>query len=437
VAGGRVAAGDLLLEGERILAVGDLGGAPGADRVLDADGCYVLPGLMDFHTHLDDRIGRFDLADTCLSGSRVAVANGITTLFAFVTQGPEETLALAVDRALDKARCGSWTDLGWHLTPTRLDEAGWRDVEAHLARGFRTLKFYTTYRAAGIFSGYDDLAAIFDRLAGREVRILVHAEDDALMAALVPAGLDRAIQHARLRPPEAEALAVDRLLSLASRASLHLVHVSTPEAARAIGRARARQDVSCETCPQYLWLDEAMLARPDGHRWICSPPLRRDREAFRDLARAGAFDLYATDHCAFLARDKDDWDGTDFRQVPNGLPGLGALPHLVWRLFGDDPDRAALELARRCAENPARLAGIGHRKGALRPGLDADIAILDPAGPLRPLRSSLAEVHEPYPLETSPLRFRHVLLRGRPVVEEGAFLPVPPMGRALCQEGRA
>ncbi len=91
----RIQDADVLVEDGRIAAVGRLG-AVGADRVIDASGCYVLPGLMDFHTHVDDQIGRFYLADTYESGTRVALQNGITTLCTFVTQDPGQSLAQAM-----------------------------------------------------------------------------------------------------------------------------------------------------------------------------------------------------------------------------------------------------------------------------------------------------------------------------------------------------
>ena len=217
---------------------------------------------------------------------------------------------------------------------------------------------------------------------------------------------------------------MEALVGLAARCSvsLHVVHVSTIAAAERIRDARRRQDVTCETCPQYLWLDETWLERPDGHRWICSPPLRGGRGRFRELAREGAFDLFATDHCAFVRADKDTWDGRDVRTVANGLAGLGALPHLAWKLWEDDPDRAALELTLRLSTNPAVRLGVESRKGALRPGLDADVVVLDPRGDERPIRSSLADAWETYPGMTSRLAFRHVLLRGEPVVEDGRVL---------------
>jgi dihydropyrimidinase len=434
VLGDRLVRGGVLIDGERIVAAGTEVDE-GAERVFDLQGRYVLPGFVDLHVHLDDRIGRFELADSYRSGSEVAIRSGITTLCSFITQGASETLEDAIARTLVKCRGESHCDLHWHVTPTRFGSADLERLDGLLDAGWRTFKLYTTYRNAGIFSEYPRIADLFRRLGPKGARFLVHCEDDAsLRAAFLPdAERSRALAHARIRPPKAEWTAVQKLLSLAAEhgTRLHVVHVSTAEAAEAILEHRAHGKVTCETCPQYLWLDEGWLEREQGHRWVCSPPLRKRREDFRALARDGAFDVFATDHCAFRRRDKDDWDGNDVRTVANGLPGLGALVPLVWRLFEDDPDQAALELAKRVSENPARVAGLWPRKGLLRPGSDADLAVLDPDGPEHPIRCSLADVHEPYAGFRTRLSVPLVVRRGVVVVEEGFLLEENPGGIAL------
>ncbi len=418
---GLVGDADLLLEGGHVSAVGrDLGPA---DREIDASGCFVLPGLVDFHVHVGDRIGRFELADDYESGTRVAVRNGVTTLCAFVTQGPGQSLGEALRAARGRATGSCHADVAWHLTPTRFEVADWAEMEELALAGHRTFKLYTTYRGAGLFSDHERLEELFRRLGPLGVRFLLHCEDDALLESIETSGMDlsRASSHALLRPEAAEVSAVEALLDLAARCQvpLHVVHVSTVAAAERIRGAKARQDVTCETCPQYLWLDEAWLDRPDGHRWLCSPPLRGNRERFRALAREGAFDFFATDHCAFRKADKDDWDGRDVRTVANGLPGVGGLLHHAWRLWANDPVRAAAEVSLLLSKNPAVRLGLDGRKGALRTGLDADVVVLDPNGPARPVRGTESDAYEAFPGFTSNLALRHVFVHGEPVVKDG------------------
>ena len=420
----RIQDADVLVEDGRIAAVGQLGDAA-ADRVIDAAGCYVLPGLMDFHTHVDDRIGRFYLADDYESGTRVALQNGITTLCTFVTQGPDGSLPDAMAKARAKAEGHCHCDVLWHLTPTTFAPADLETMDALVAAGYRTFKLYTTYKAAGIYASYELIDRLLRRLGPLGAVIMVHCEDDEVIAGVDPARLDlaRAHTHTALRPAQAEVVAARKVLdlALAAEAALHVVHVSTVETARMLADGRTRGDISFETCPQYFALDDAMLSRPDGHHWLCSPPLRPDRDGMAELVRSGAADIIATDHCAFRPQDKDDWNHADLRTVANGLPGLGALPHLAWRVWEEDPDRAALALATHLALNPARRAGVQDRKGALRPGLDGDLVVLDPLGPERAVHSTLVPAFEAFPGFTSRLSFRHVLLRGEPRVANGAL----------------
>jgi len=426
VTGGRLEAVDLLIEDSKFAALGQFRDLQ-PDREIDAAGLFVLPGFLDFHTHIADRIGRFELADGYPSGTEVAVLNGITTVCTFVTQGQAESLPDALRRAQAKAAGSCHVDVLWHLTPTAYEAEDLADQRTLLEAGFRTWKFYTTYRAAGLYCDTARLEDNFRRLGPLGARILMHCEDDGCLCGVDPASLDlaRASSHALLRPGIAESHSVEDLVALASRFTvpLHIVHVSTVEAAERLMEARSRADVTCETCPQYLWLDEGWLGREDGHRWICSPPLRGRRDTFRALARSGAFDVLATDHCAFRAVDKDAWDRQDVRTVANGLAGIGALPQLAWKLWADSPERAAVELALRLSRNPARLAGVENRKGDIRPGLDADLVLLDPAGPDRPLRSSLSDCHETYPGFSSTLSLREVFLRGETVSRDGVLVP--------------
>jgi len=434
----RLESWDLLLEDGRIAAMGPaLEATP--DCVVDASGAYVLPGFIDIHTHLDDRIGHFELADDYERGSRVAVLNGITTIGSFVTQGPEESLRAAMQRARAKASGRLHADLAWHLTPTSFTEADFAFLETLPRAGYHTIKLYSTYREAGIFADYDRMASLFRRLGPHGFRFLVHGEDDALLSAVDLSALDLTLasSHGRMRSVATEVTAINTLAALAAEtgASIHVVHVSSTAGAAAVAQGRVIADLSCETCPQYLWLSDDHLAQPDGHRWLCCPPLRQDPSGLRAFARTGAFEVLATDHCAFRKQDKDAWNHRDIRTVASGLPGLGALPHLAWKIWEGDPDVAALAMARHLSREPARVMGFSHRKGALVPGLDADVVVLDASGVQRPIQASLSDVYDPYSGFTSPLAFRHVLRRGEVVVaHDNLCSPERPSGQLLQGE---
>ncbi|MFI5168297.1 MAG: dihydroorotase family protein [Thermoanaerobaculales bacterium] len=426
---------DVRVEAERIADIGELTPQPGED-VLDATALHVLPGMIDAHVHVDDHIGRFELADTWSTASEIAVRNGITTLVGFVTQQSAETLTSAVERCLARARGRSRCDFTFHLTPTGWPW-DWREVEALAARGLTTFKLYTTYREVGLFSSYDRIAEVMAHLASLGARLLVHCEDDATLAAIDSAGviLTDPVSHTRLRPEEAEVEAIRRVIALAARTGCltHVVHVSSAEGAEAIAAARTRGvAITSETAPHYLLLDDGSLRGPEGHRWLCTPPLRSPatRARMEALAGDGAFDLFATDHCAFCKADKDDWHG-DFRRAAFGIAGIGALAPLLFELLATRHRLLLAELVRRLSANPARFLGAYPRKGVIGVGADADLVVLDPHGPVRPVRSSLADSYETYPGATSTLDVRHVLVRGRAVVRDGELVSARDFGGCL------
>lgn len=427
----------ILVEGGRLAAIGEsVVGGDGVER-LDATGAQVVPGFIDIHVHVADRIGRFELADDFASGTEVAVRNGITTLFTFATQRSGESLAATVERYRRRAAGRCHCNAGLHLTPT-LWPWDWHEVERLAARGTSTVKLYTTYREAGLHTDWKRLEVVMRRLGELGVRLLLHCEDDGTLAAAgaTARGVADPYSHAMARPQAAEIEAIRRAVELAERTGcrLHVVHVSTEAGAALIGAARRRgAAVSCETCPQYLLLSDERLRGAAGRRFLCTPPLRDEatRVRLEGLAASGAFDLLATDHCAFLRADKDGWSA-DYRDVPNGLPGLGALVPLAYELFVRRHTLPLGELVRRLAENPARAVNLYPRKGALVAGADADLVVLDEHGPARRVAATLADVHDPWSDRATNLAVRHVLLAGRRVVRDGVLLaPETPRGALL------
>ncbi len=298
-----------------------------------------------------------------------------------------------------------------------------------MARGCVTFKLYTTYRDAGLYTDYGRLREVMTRLAALGARLLLHCEDDAVLerAGRAFAGPGRPTSHPLLRPEEAETGAIRRVLELvaATGCRTHVVHVSTAEGARLVAEARRRLPVTCETAPHYLALDGSWLEREDGHRWLCTPPLRSaaTRDALLGIVREGGVDLLATDHCAFSRADKDVHRDDPLR-VPRGVAGIGALVPLAFELLLERTGAAGL--VRLLAETPARLLGVFPRRGALAPGADGDLVVLRPGGPRRPVVSTVADAHETYPGFTTGLEVRAVLLGGEWMVRDGAVVPGTP-----------
>jgi len=214
----------------------------------------------------------------------------------------------------------------------------------------------------------------------------VHAENSPIAEfntdLAVRSGKTTPMDFARTKPSLVEAEAINRALFLAewAQAGLYVFHLSTREGLDLIAKVRARgMRVYAETCTHYLTLTDACYDHVDGHRFICSPPLRgsADVEALWLGIDNGLITVVSSDHCGFDTSAKDRGRG-DFTRVPNGLPGVGVrLP--VMFTHGVKTGRISLsELVALLSTNPARTFGFFPRKGAIKPGSDADLVLMNP-----------------------------------------------------------
>jgi len=427
---------DVVVSGGRIEALGVV--RPfGAYEEVDCQGLWLLPGGVDAHTHLEMDTGAARTADDFYSGSRAAALGGTTTVLDFANPHAGEALGTALARWRAAAAARIVVDHRFHVSVIDLDAGQLDELPALVAAGVGSLKVFTTYRGRMMLEE-PDLRRVLTAAAAHGLVTVVHAEDDAIIARNVAAaraaGRAAAIHHARTRPPRSEERAVRRMIALAGEAgaALHVAHLSTAGAVDAVAEARARgADVTAETCPQYLWLDEALLARGDGHRFLCTPPLRTRRHRarlWRGL-REGTLDAAVTDHCPFADADRDGHPG--FAEVPSGLPGVG----LRLSLLLEGVARGWLSPGRMLevwSAGPAARFGLAPRKGRITPGADADLVAVDPD------RAWIIDRQGAPPGVTNPYRgmrvrgaVRWVMRRGEWLVEEGVFGGEPGTGNYL------
>jgi dihydropyrimidinase len=443
VTAGSAAPGDLLIEGQQIAAAGGRldGAAAAADRVIDAAGLLVLPGAVDTHVHFNDAfMGTVSVHDYT-TGTRAAAFGGVTSVIDFSNQEDGEPLLRTVDRKKDEAAGKALIDWGVHPVITRPTPDTFAGLPAIVEAGAPTVKCYLTYRQEGLMVGPEELAAVLDALRRAGGMLLVHAEDnDALernIARFLAEGRVAPVDHARSRPPEVENAAIARAIG-AARATggrLFIVHMATAEGVDLVAAARAEGvDVRAETCTHYLVFTEDMLARDDGIKWICSPPLRtaavRDRlwEAVAD----GRVAQVSSDDAAYSWRAKL-LGASRFDLCPNGIPGVEvrlALLHSEGVVKRGLPLTRLVEIA---AAAPARLFGLAPRKGSLAPGADADVVLFDPAAEWVMGRDTLHmatdwSAYEGFPVTGKVLK---VWSRGDLIVDGEELLGRPGRGRYL------
>jgi dihydropyrimidinase len=374
---------DVWIRGSGIEAVGmNLPAAPDAE-VIDASGLWVLPGVIDAHTHIQLDTGSFRTDDSWITGSRAAARGGVTTVIDFATQFEGQSFADALEARLQEA-APSWIDYAFHMMVTDVP-AGEEDRLALLpGLGIQSIKLYTTYRP---FYYMDDAALLRLLRAARRYGLLtlVHCENDAMVTAqtqaLVADGQTGWRFHGRARPALAEEEAAARVLFLAREAGAPVViaHNSTARTSALVADARAQgQRAYAETAPQYLLLDNTRYEGKAPWRYILQPPLRAAAECggLWALVSAGAVDMVITDHCDYTRAQKLETD--DFTQTPGGLPGLETLLPLM-ATYGVAEGRIGWpDLVRLLARNPAQRYGLWPRKGVIRPGSDADVVLYDP-----------------------------------------------------------
>ncbi|MFQ6100173.1 MAG: dihydropyrimidinase [Anaerolineae bacterium] len=440
---------DLLAQGEHIKAIGR--GLPVAHdaRVLDAEGCYVLPGVIDAHTHIALDTGVYRTPDDWFAGTRAAACGGVTTVVDFATQFAGQSLREAVEARLEEAR-EAVVDYGLHVMVTDLPPGREGELADLVELGTPSVKLYTIYRP-NYYADDATILRLMEAAADLGVLPLIHCENDALVTAqteaLVAAGETGWRNHGRSRPALAEQEAVQRVLFLAEAAGcpVHICHCSTGRSVALVAEARDNgQAVTCETCPQYLLLDSTAYEGPKPWRYILQPPLRDPGEPDRLWAtvEAGMVDLVVTDHCDYTREQKLAND--DFTRTPGGLPGMETLLPLMFTYGvseGFDPAQPKgqltwPQLVELLAANPARLWGLWPRKGALLPGSDADIVVYDPQpeGIIRAEDLHHLAGYTPYEGMRVQGQVRATISRGQVIYREGRFTGRKGRGRFVARK---
>ncbi|MGE5675227.1 MAG: dihydropyrimidinase [Mycobacterium leprae] len=438
-------AADLRIEGERIVAVGQGVRSPG-DTLLDATSCFVLPGGIDPHTHMQMPAGDQFNADTWYTGTTAAAWGGTTTVIDMITQERGSSLRSSLQDWQERARPQAVIDFGFHMGITDPRPAVLAEIPAIMRAGVPSFKLYMAYRHLMLTDG--QLLATMRVLGQENALALIHAENGDLIETLIAEALAQGHvsprYHAITRPPATEVEATARVCRIADMAGcrLYIVHVSCADALAEVLAARGRgQPVLAETCTHYLIFTAADMEQPgfDGARFVLSPALRshEDRERLWRALGSDQITVLASDHCPWTSSQRKRGTG-QFNLIPGGIPGVEErLPFLY--TYGVEAGLLSIEqLVALTATNPAQIFDLYPTKGVLMPGADADIVVWDPTvGRLWSAASHHSGTDET-PYEGLPVHggVRHVLVRGRPVIQDGTAQAEPGFGRFLPRNRR-
>jgi dihydropyrimidinase len=376
-------------------------------ETINANGKLVFPGGVDPHVHLDLPMFGTVSSDDHYTGTKAAAFGGTTTVIDFVSLTPNPSpndgrgagVRASVDAWHKKAE-KSAVDYSAHMNLTRFDEQIAAEIPSLRGMGITTLKVFTAYNGRLRLPDGDIFCAL--RIA-RDTGMLVmlHAENGDVIEILTTEALNtghwQPEWHAKTRPAWGAVESALRAFALAATADapLYLVHMNTAGEVDMLKYARDRGvKVMGETCPQYMFFTEDDLRRPDGAKWICSPPMRSvaDNTRLWEGVANGTIQTIGTDHCPFF------YDGTkpilyegkpvvipgkelgadDFTKIPNGLPGIQDRLPVLWSTGVRSGKLTANRFVALTSTHPAKIFGLYPRKGALLPGSDADIVIWDP-----------------------------------------------------------
>jgi len=433
---------DVKIDGGRIVQIGqNLSG----DETFDATGCYVMPGGIDPHTHLEMPFMGTYSSDDFESGTRAALAGGTTMVVDFCLPAPQQSLLDALkmwDNKTSKAAC----DYSFHMAITWWGKQVFEEMAQVVDKGIPSFKHFMAYKGA-LMVDDDEMYASFQRCAALGALPLVHAENGDVVAALsqklLADGNNGPEGHAYSRPPEVEGEATNRAIMIADMAGvpLYVVHVSCEQSHEAIRRARQKGiRVYGEPLIQHLTLDESEYFDKDwdhAARRVMSPPFRnrQHQDSLWAGLSSGSLQVVATDHCAFTTEQKRYGVG-DFTKIPNGTGGLEDRLPVLWTRGVNTGRLTKEEFVAVTSTNIAKILNMYPRKGAVVEGADADIVVWDPKKTKKISASgqqSVIDYNVFEGVEVTGLP-RFVFTRGELAIDDGKVETKPGHGAFVARE---
>ncbi len=371
--GKRLMPRQVLLEKGKIAEIAELDEKLPAMKRIDCENKILLPGLIDAHVHF--RVPGAEHKEDWHTGSRAAVAGGITTVIDMPNNKPSCTTQQLLDEKRIAAQRDSLCNFAFHFGASNDNLQALMKVEG--AVSFKVFMGSSTGNLLVTDAG--KLKQIFSVAKEREKVVAVHAEDETVIQENTKSarelGWDSAKYHSKIRSNEAEEKAIERALLLQKEIGnrLHICHVSTKEGLQLIKDAKAAgQAVTCEATPHHLFLDDS--ATEELGNFAKMNPSLKSKEDVAALWRGiadGTIDLIATDHAPHRKKEKEK----PYWEAPSGVPGCETMLPLL--LDAVNKEKISLQkVAELCCRNPAKLYGL-NGKGEMRKGVDADLVLID------------------------------------------------------------
>lgn len=364
---------DVLTEDQRIIGVKEHIEEQ-ADRVIDAKGCYVMPGFIDLHVHLRDP--GLEYKETLETGGKAAAHGGVTTVCAMPNTKPVIDTKERVEDVHTRAKEDSPVHV-IQLGAVTVGQAGEElaDIEGMAEAGCHAISEdgKSVMNASLYREG-------MRRAAASGIAVFAHCED----IHMVEGGVMNADQKAEAlglkgitNAVEDVIVARDILLAKETGVQLHLCHCSTADSVRMV--AEAKKDglpVTAEVCPHHFIMTTDDITEDDGN-FKMNPPLRSkaDVEALREGLKNDIMDVIATDHAPHAEQEKDK----SIKDAAFGIVGLETSAALTYTELVETGVLTPMQMAEKMSYNPAKILGLSEEKGSISEGKIADIVIFDPS----------------------------------------------------------
>lgn len=437
---------DVLIQGEKIIKLGKHIEPQENWNVINAAGHIIFPGGIDPHTHLDSRWEGLVTVDDWLSGTIAAAAGGTTTIIDFCRPDKEQSLMEAVDDWKARAQHKSVVDYSFHLVMRDAGEFRLQEMEDAVRHGLPSFKLFMAYKDSLQLSD-KELFQILQRIGELNGIALVHCENGDVIEVLIEqalaAGKTAPIYHALTRPPELEGEATGRIIRLAhlSGTPVYIPHVTCKQSMDEIQKAQERgQLVVAETCPQYLFVDQDYLLRPDfeAAKYVWSPPPRESwhRSYLWECISKGDVQTIGSDHSSYNFVGQKDIGKEDFTKIPNGGPSIEDRMSIIYH-FGVVQGKLNLnQFVHLTSTNAAKTFGLYPNKGVIAEGSDADLVIWNPDSK-RTISAGSHHMKVDYSIyEGTEVTgsVAQVMVRGQTIFQDGTFVGKPGSGKFISRQ---